>query len=77
VNLKDLIKKESGGKPPRVVVHGIHGVGKSYFASKAPDPIFLITEDGLTNIEVDHFPLTENLTYAMTYIDMITGQDHQ
>ena len=77
MNLKDLIKKQSGGKPPRLVIHGIHGVGKSYFASKAPDPIFLITEDGLTNIEVDHFPLAESFNIAMTYIDLLIDQGHE
>ena len=61
MNLKSLIKTKAEKKPPRIVVHGIHGIGKSTFASQAPAPVFLITEDGLTNIEVDHFPLAKTL----------------
>jgi len=77
MNLKSLIKKKAESKPPRIVVHGIHGVGKSFFASNAPDPIFLITEDGLTNIVVDHFPLATSLDEVWQYMELIMNEDHQ
>ena len=77
MDLKSLIKKKTENKPPRLVVHGIHGVGKSYFASKAPKPIFLPTEDGLTNIEVDHFPLATNLNQVWQYMGAIIEEDHE
>lgn len=77
MNLNDLIIKSSEKKPPRIVVHGIHGVGKSFFASQAPDPIFLITEDGLTNIDVDHFPLATNLTQVWEYMQAIIDNEHR
>jgi hypothetical protein len=32
--------------PPRVLVHGQEGVGKTSLAAKFPKPIFLQTEDG-------------------------------
>ena len=32
MDLKSLIQKRTANKPPRIVVHGIHGVGKSLFA---------------------------------------------
>jgi len=77
MNLKSLIQKQQAAKPPRIVVHGIHGVGKSYFASQAPDPVFLITEDGLTNIEVDHFPLAKSLDEVWSYMGTLIKEDHQ
>ena len=34
-------------KPPRILVYGTEGIGKSTFGSQAPKPIFVQTEDGL------------------------------
>jgi len=76
MDLKSLIKSKTESRPPRIVVHAIHGVGKSYFASNAPKPIFLITEDGLTNIQVDHFPLAASLDDVWQYMGMIIKEDH-
>lgn len=52
------------GKSPRgrkIVVYGGPGLGKSTFAASAPCPIFLPTEDGLVDIEVDHYPVSKDL----------------
>lgn len=38
--------------PPRLVVYGPPGVGKSYFAAGAPSPVFLALEDGLGTLDV-------------------------
>ena len=43
--------------PPRITVYGVEGVGKSTFASEAPRPVFVQTEDGLSQIACDKFPL--------------------
>ena len=32
--------------PPRVLVHGLEGTGKTTLANKFPKPVFLQTEDG-------------------------------
>ena len=77
MNLATVVQKEIKKQPPRIVVHGIHGVGKSYFAAKSDLPIFLITEDGLTNIKVDHFPLVTNLETVWEYMGMIIKDKHQ
>lgn len=54
------IKKGANDLPPRVVAAGPEGVGKSTWASHAPDPLFIAAEDGLTGLEyVDRFtPIT-------------------
>jgi hypothetical protein len=46
--------------PPRVIVYGTEGIGKSTFASGAPRPVFIQTEDGLGQIECDKLPLAES-----------------
>lgn len=46
------------GRPPqpiRAIVYGPEGVGKSTFGAHSPDPVFVIPEDGLVNIDVPHF----------------------
>lgn len=47
--------------PPRVVVYGPHGIGKSTLGSLMPAPIFISTEDGLDNIDTVSFPTAENI----------------
>lgn len=76
MDLKSLVIKQTKNKPPRLVVHGIHGVGKSFFASKAPKPIFMPTEDGLTQIVVDQFPLATSLDDIWSNMKMIIDEEH-
>lgn len=44
-------------KPPRILLYGVEGIGKSTFGSQAPKPIFIQPEDGLDEIDCDKFPL--------------------
>lgn len=46
--------------PPRMLIYGTEGIGKSTLASQAPKPIFIQTEDGLDQIECDSFPLAHS-----------------
>jgi hypothetical protein len=55
ISLKSL-HRVSERKPPRLIVYGVAGVGKSTFAAGAPSPVFIPIEDGLP-IGVDAFPL--------------------
>ena len=43
--------------PPRLLVYGVEGCGKSTFCSGAPSPVFIQTEDGLGQIDCSKFPL--------------------
>lgn len=44
-------------RPPKVVIYGPPGVGKSTWAAGAPKPVFIQTEDGLNHIDVHRFPM--------------------
>lgn len=44
------IEKTTEQKPPRIVIYGAGGIGKSTFAAAAPKPIFLDVENGLDGI---------------------------
>ena len=47
------IRTKSKKKPPRIVAYGGAGVGKTYFGSQMPNPIFVLTEDGMGTIYVN------------------------
>lgn len=46
-------------KPPKIVIYGVGGIGKTTFAASAPSPIFLCTEDGLGSLDVSRFEVRE------------------
>jgi hypothetical protein len=50
------VKKGKIEKPVRVVLYGTEGIGKSTFASEAPNPIFLCSEDGTKELDVARYP---------------------
>lgn len=50
------IRHNAAPKPPKVVVYGVPGIGKTTFASRAPNPIFVLAEDGLGHLDVPSFP---------------------
>lgn len=69
----------SGAKklPPRMVIHGPHGIGKTTFASEAPKPVFIPTEDGLVGVEVDAFPMATEYSQVKSALNAIVDSDYQ
>ena len=51
MNLLETIMTGKAQQPPRLMIYGSEGVGKSTFAASAPKPIFVQTEDGLSEID--------------------------
>lgn len=77
MNLASLIKTDRERKPPRIVLHGVQGIGKSTFGANAINPIFLPTEDGLTSIDVPHFPVALTLEDVWNDIGMLLNEEHE
>jgi len=46
-------------KPPKIALYGVGGIGKTKFASEAPNPIFLFTEEGQGRMDVARFELRD------------------
>ncbi len=58
LSLDDLISVAGPRiRPPRVVIYGLNGVGKTTFANKAPNPKFIMTTDGQGDLSLDRFQL--------------------
>lgn len=76
ISLKSL-KKTGVARPPRVVLYGTHGIGKSTFASQAPNPVFIQTEEGLDAINVTAFPLCQSYEDILDAIGSLAQEDHE
>ena len=62
--------------PPRIVLYGTEGIGKSTFASQAPAPIFVPTEDGLSEIDCERFPLAKSIDDVLTALAELHVEPH-
>jgi hypothetical protein len=60
----------------RVVLYGLDGVGKSTWGAGAPDPIFLGTEDGTSQLDVARFPEPKSLTHVREAIAELELSPH-
>jgi len=63
--------------PPRITIYGPPKIGKSTFASMAPSPVFIQTEDGLTALDVPHYPLAKSFKEVMKYLEEIATEEHE
>lgn len=77
MNLSDIVTKGKLKTPRLLMVHGIAGVGKSTFASGAPNCLFLPTEDGTEDLDVERLPRLTDLSEIKTFVDMIIGEAAQ
>ena len=52
------VTRATAAHPPRILIHGQEGVGKTTLAAQCPSPVFLQTEDGCPGgIQIDTFGL--------------------
>lgn len=63
-------------RPRRVMLYGVHGIGKSTFGAMAPNPVFIQTEDGLSNIDCARFPLAESFHDVMAMLMELYSEQH-
>lgn len=75
VSLKNIARNREL-RPPRLLVYGSHGIGKTTLGAGAPNPIFILTEDGLGVLEVDHFPIAQSFADVMDAIAALYSDNH-
>lgn len=71
------ISRTKHSTPPRMLITGSEGSGKSTFLSECPESIFIQTEDGLKGIEADAFPLSKTFSDVMEQINTLITKDHE
>jgi hypothetical protein len=74
--LLETIQSGRQSKPPRVLLYGVEGIGKSTFGSEAPKPIFIQTEDGLDEIDCDRFPLATKFDDVVNALKTLRDEKH-
>lgn len=62
--------------PPRIVLYGTHGIGKTTFGASAPSPILIRTEDGIGTIRCAKFPIAESFSEVMQAIRTLYTEEH-
>ncbi len=62
--------------PPRLMVYGQEGIGKSTFAAQAPNTIFIQTEDGLSQIDCASFPLATHASQVIEQLNALLNEEH-
>ncbi len=70
------IRKGPQALPPRIVIYGEHGLGKSTFGASAPNPIFIQTEDGLASLNVASFPLATAHEQVLEAVGTLYNEKH-
>jgi hypothetical protein len=73
---QDALRRGKQEVPPRVVLYGGHGIGKSTLASQFPNPIFISTEDGLDSLDVTSFPRAGHINEVVESIKTLIKEDH-
>ena len=56
MNILEKIKKGPSARPPRIMLIGVEGVGKSTAGAAMPSPIFVCGEDGLVGNQFNDVP---------------------
>lgn len=70
------IRKTGAPRPPRTIIYGTEGVGKTTFGASAPKPIFLPTEDGLDATKTDAFPLLRSWADIEEALGVLANEQH-
>lgn len=76
MSLLDSVQKGRQNLPPRLLIYGTEGIGKSTLANQAPNAIFIQTEDGLREIDCAKFPKANTLQDVQAYINALIVQQH-
>lgn len=76
MSLLSQVQRGRQPMPPRLVVYGTEGVGKSTFASQAPSPVFVPTEDGLSEIDCHRFPLATSFDEVLAALTELHSEKH-
>ena len=75
-NLLSTITTGRTPAPPRIMIYGYEGVGKSTWAANAPKPIFIQTENGLNQISTNKFPLAKTWDEVVAQVNALLEEEH-
>ena len=62
--------------PRRVMLYGVHGIGKSTWGAQGEEVVFIQTEDGLGEIECARFPLCTDYSQVIEALSELYAREH-
>lgn len=74
-----LLEQVQNGKrhaPRRVMLYGVHGIGKSTWGAMSEKPVFIQTEDGLGEIDCARFPLAGDYAQVVQALSELYAEEH-
>lgn len=74
ISLADIKRNTIG--PPRIVLYGVPGIGKTSLSACAPKPLFLCAEDGLGKLDVPFVPIRSHQD-ARDAVQMLVTEEHE
>jgi hypothetical protein len=77
MSLKNLCTEQIV-RPPRILLYGQPGIGKTCWAADAPEPVFVLTEDGLLSVDPTppHFPVATTWNEVMDNLYSLLTEEH-
>lgn len=77
IKLADRIRRVRADMPPRVLIYGVPGIGKTTLAAEAPNPIFLQLEDGTpAGLELASFGEVPGFAALMDNLKALATEQH-
>lgn len=73
MDIKSLIKKGPTTRPPKIMLIGVEGVGKSTAGANMPSPVFMCSESGLVGPQFNDVPnfTPKSWKEALEFIDAL------
>lgn len=75
ISLKSL-RRTGVARPPRIVLYGTAGIGKTTFAAGAEAPVFIPTEEGLDAVDAQAFPQCKTFEEVIDAIAALICEEH-
>ena len=77
MSLLSAIETGRQQSPPRILLYGREGVGKSTLGAQAPKAVFIPTEDGLGQIDCHRFPLAQSFEDVLSALAALYTEPHE
>lgn len=76
IDLNQIVRRGVSMAPPRLVIYGPHGVGKTTLLACAPKPLVIQTEDGEGVLDVARTGVLRHYAHVADVLDSLLKQQH-
>lgn len=77
MSILSSVTTEHRPTPPRVILYGTGGIGKTTWASNAPAPIMIRSENGIGNLKIPAFPVATAYEQIHNQLIALLDEPHE